>query len=86
MKAIEKYYSVAELSVLLSICPRTVKRRLKAGEFGQAVVNLGTSVEQADYRIPASGVNAYLERHQMPVPQLGIAARSIGELRRKAAA
>lgn len=80
MKAVEKFYTVAEVSLLLGLCTKTVLRKLKAQEFGDQVVNLG-GAERADYRVP-SGLNAYLERHRV-FAEPGITARSIGELRRK---
>ena len=83
MKAVEKFYSVAETALLLSLCTKTIIERLKAGDLGSAVVNLG-SPERPDYRIPASGINAWLEASRV-FSEPGIAARSVGELRRKAA-
>lgn len=83
MRAVEKFYSVAETALLLSLCPKTVIGKLKARELGEDVVNLG-SEERPDYRIPASGINAWLARRRV-FSELGIAARSPGELRRKAA-
>lgn len=83
MKVVEKYYTVQEAALLLSVSTRTIERRLSAREFGD-VVNLGTADRPA-YRIPASGLNAYLEAHKL-FTEPGIAARSIGELRRKDAA
>lgn len=83
MKAVEKYYTVQEAALLLSVSTRTIERRLAGRELGE-VVNLGTA-ERPVYRIPASGLNAYLEKHKVS-SEPGIAARSIGELRRKAAA
>jgi hypothetical protein len=47
------------------------------------VVNIGTT-EQPDYRIPASAINAWLSARRV-FPEPGIAARTVGELRRKAA-
>jgi excisionase family DNA binding protein len=81
--AVEKYYTIQEAALLLSVSTRTIERKLAAREFG-AAVNLGT-VDRPVYRIPASGLNAYLEQHQVST-EPGIAARSIGELRRKDAA
>lgn len=83
MKALEKYYTVPEASLLLGLCTKTVWRKLKAKEFGDQVVNLG-SVERPEYRIPASGLNEYLNRHRV-FSEPGVAARSVGELRRKVA-
>lgn len=76
------YYSVAEVSLLMRLHEKTVLLKMHDGEFGDGVVNLGTEAGP-DYRIPASGVNAYLERRRI-FREPGIAARSIGELRRKA--
>lgn len=87
MRAVEKYYSVAEACLLLSLCSKTVLERLKARELGEDVVNLG-SEQRPDYRIPASGLNAWLDRRRVfsetSFPN-GIAARTPGELRRKLA-
>jgi len=58
MSAVEKYYSVTETCLLLSVSADTVLRRIKAGDFGQGVINLSTP-ERPDYRIPASGINAW---------------------------
>ena len=85
LKAVEKFYSVAEVSLLVSLCTKTVLEKLHAREFGTEVVNLGTA-QRPDYRIPACGINAWLAARRVfsevsPTP--GIAARSIGELRRK---
>ncbi len=87
MRAVEKFYSVAETALLLSLCTKTVIEKLKARSFGVEVVNLGSEA-RPDYRIPASGINAWLEsRRVFSFSQdAGIAARSTGELRRKAAA
>lgn len=83
MKAVEKYYTILEAALLLSVSTRTIERKVAARELGD-VVNLGT-IDRPVYRIPASGLNAYLEAHKLSA-EPGIAARSIGELRRKAAA
>jgi hypothetical protein len=58
-----------------------VRERIHAREFGHGVVNLGGA--RADYRIPASGINAYLARRKIFMEEPGILARSVGELRRK---
>ena len=83
MRAVEKYYSVTETCLLLSVSSDTVIRRMRAGEFGPDCVNLG-SAAGPDFRIPASGINAWLERCRV-YTEPGIAARSVGELRRKVA-
>lgn len=86
MKALELYYTPEETSVLVKLHVKTVREKLIAGEFGRDVVNLGSD-QRPDYRIPASGVNAYLHGRRLfsePSEDMGIPARSIGELRRKA--
>ena len=40
--------------------------------------------ERPDYRLPASGINAWVAARRV-FPEPGIAARSVGELRRKSA-
>lgn len=82
MNAVEMHYTVAEVALLLRLHPKTVIRKMKAMEFGQAY-NLGTE-QRPDWRLPACGINGYLERHRL-FSEPGIAARSVGELRRKAA-
>jgi len=85
MRAVEKFYSVPETALLLSLCTKTVIEKLKARELGEEVVNLGTE-QRPDYRIPASGINAWLNSRRVFSEALadpGIAARSVGELRRK---
>ena len=84
MRIIEMHYSVAEAALLLRCCTKTILEKLRGGELGTEVVNLG-SKERPDYRIPASGLSAFLERRRV-FREPGIAARSIGELRRKSAA
>jgi len=84
MRAVEKFYSVAETALLLSLCTKTVIAKLKARELGEEVVNLGSEA-RPDYRIPASGINAWLAARRV-FSEIGIAARSTGELRRKATA
>jgi hypothetical protein len=84
MKAVEFFYTVQETSLLLRLCDKTIVAKLKAGEFGADVVNLGSEL-RADYRIPASGINDYLAAKRV-LATPGIAARTTGELRRKAAA
>lgn len=83
MNVVEMFYTVPESALLLRLCTKTVICKLKRGEFGEDVVNLG-SAERPDYRIPASGLNGYLAARRV-FCDLGIAARSVGELRRKAA-
>src|SRR4051812_28939553 len=87
-RAVEKYYSVEEAMFLLGYtCSKTIIRKIKAGDFGSDVVDLGEN--QPDYRIPASGLNAFLDRRRLfsesdsSNTDMGISARTIGELRRK---
>lgn len=84
MKAVEMYYTVQELSLLLRLHEKTVVTKLRAGEFGSAVVNLGSEL-RPDYRLPASSVNSFLEGRRFFPNTIGIAARNESELRRKAA-
>jgi excisionase family DNA binding protein len=85
MSVAEKYYSVAEVALLLSCSADTVKRRIKSGKLGLGVVNIGEDGKGADWRVPASGLNAYLQaRRLFNEAEPGVTARSIGELRRKA--
>ena len=87
MRAVEKFYSVAETALLLSLSTKTVIEKLKARDLGEEVVNLGSDA-RPDYRIPASGINGWLEARRIFSfsQDAGIAARNIGELRRKVAA
>lgn len=80
MKVVEMHYTALEVAMLLRLHRLTVVAKMKAGEFGQAY-NAGTE-KQPDWRIPASGVNAWLESRRL-FTELGVAARSGGELRRK---
>jgi hypothetical protein len=78
----EKYYAPYQVADLLSVSTKTVLRRLKDGEFGDKVVNVGNA-DKPLYRIPASAVNAFAERHQVVTEEPGITARSEQDLRRK---
>lgn len=84
MRAVEKYYSIQEVALLVSLHESTIITKMKARDFGDDVVNLGSD-QRPDYRIPASGVNAWLAARRL-FSEPGIAARSVGELRRKSAA
>lgn len=85
-RAVEVYYTVCETGLLLGLCTKTVLIKLKAQCFGVGVVNLG-SAARPDYRIPASGINVYLDRCRVfsESESKPVSARSVGELRRKAA-
>jgi hypothetical protein len=85
MKAVESYYTVQRAAVLLDLSDRTIKDLAKAGKFGREVVDLGTETKP-DLRIPASGINGYLHSRRLfseSVTDEPIAARTVGELRRK---
>jgi hypothetical protein len=74
-RAVERYYSVSEAGMLLGFSGRWIRDRIRSGELA-GVVECG-----AELRIPASGINAYLDRHQYL--EAGIPARTAGELKRK---
>lgn len=83
MKVVELYYTQVQIAALLgNRTTRWAIERIKAGDFGSAVVKDGD-----EYLVPASAVNSYLEaRRLFPAPGIEpIPARSEGELRRKAA-
>lgn len=84
-KAVEKYYTISDTSCFLALHPKTVTERMKAGALGPDCVNLG-SPAAPDYRIPASGINCYLDASRLAWEPGGIPARNIAELRRKVAA
>ena len=81
-KAVEAYYTIKMVSALLCLHGKTISLKLRAGEFGRDVVNLGSEAAP-DWRIPASGINAYLDARKPFTEPEPISARSIGELRRK---
>lgn len=55
-RVVELYYTVGDLCTLLRYSDTWVKLRIKAGEFGPDVLDIN-----GEYRIPASGVNTFLE-------------------------
>lgn len=65
-KAVEKYYSVDDVALLLGFSPRWVHSRIQDGSFGALTrgSNGPVKVGGSDWRIPASAVNSYLERWQ----------------------
>lgn len=81
-RGVEMYYSVRQAELLLGLCSKTLIAKLKAREFGGGVVNLGSEM-RPDYRIPASGLNAWLDSRRVFSESSPIAARSVGELRRR---
>lgn len=88
MKVVEKYYSTQELQLLVGFGEKWWRQRAQAGDLTlrDAAGNLVSQPLQlaGELRIPASAVNAYLERCPY-VYDAGIAARNQGELRRKLA-
>jgi hypothetical protein len=84
MRVAEMHYTVAEVALMLRLHEKTVLVKMHGRQFGEAVVNLG-SPERPDYRIPASGVNGYLESNRVFRDEPGVCARTVGELRRKVA-
>lgn len=82
MNVVELHYTVDEVCLLLRLHRETVIKRMRAGEFGTEVANLG-SEQRPDYRIPSSAIKSHLAEHFI-FTEPGIAARSLGELRRKA--
>ncbi len=82
IKAIEKYYTVQQLACLLEFDASTIRAKAAQGQFGPGVLNVGGK----DIRIPASGVNAWIENNRLVAMDLEpIAARTVGELGRKIA-
>jgi hypothetical protein len=78
---IEKYYRGKDVALLLDFSDKWVLQRVKAGDFGSCFYVAG------DWRIPASGVNAFINRHAVARGVVGepVPARTEGELRRKLA-
>lgn len=70
------HYTVGELACLLRFSEQWVRERIKAGDFGDQVLNI-----RGDLRVPASAVNAFLARWSSPA--VGVAGRSAGELLRR---
>ena len=85
-RAIEKHYSVSETAFLLGYSPAWVRQtfcEIKS-PYCRDVVKDGK-----DFRIPASAINAWRDAHllrQLAPGDMGIAARSETELKRKLAA
>jgi hypothetical protein len=84
--AIEKYYTVSAVALLLDFSTKWVTEQLLAGQFGKCI-RLGSG-RTADYRIPASGINGWIARNSIGLdahaPVEPIAAQNQGQLRRKA--
>lgn len=80
MKVCQAYYRVADLVVLLRFSDSYIRRQIRAGEFGPRKDIIST--DGGELRIPATGVNFFLERHSFEPPN-GVQARTPGELKRK---
>jgi predicted DNA-binding transcriptional regulator AlpA len=86
MNLVEAFYSHRQLCVLLGKSNRSIVDKIRTGEFGDQVI-----LDGWDYLVPASAVNEWIEHRRLfPEPAepstAPIAARSEGELRRKAKA
>jgi hypothetical protein len=96
---VEHWYTVSSAAERLDMHPKTVIEKLLGGAFGDRVTDLAPPTpdgkrKKPNYRIPASGINAYLAARRLfpeatsPMgvndPDDSIPARSLGELRRKA--
>lgn len=82
-RAVEKYYSVSETAWLLSFSNSWGREKISQGTFA------GTVKIDDDFRIPASAINTFIDAHEMKFldpSQMGIAARSDTELKRKISA
>src|SRR5690349_14551001 len=64
-RRVEHYYAPAALAVKLDVAPRTIVDWAKAGEFGSGVINLCPQSDRGDWRIPESGVLAFIERRRL---------------------
>lgn len=87
-RAVEKYYSLRELSFLIGFAERFWRERAQSGEL---TLNdeQGNVISQpleiaGELRVPSSAVNAYLAKHPYRY-DAGIKARNQAELRRKIA-
>lgn len=77
---LEVHVSPKQIGYLMNLSETTIRRKIQSAMFGHLVVNL-----DGDLRVPQSAVNGFLAAHRF-VESPGIKARTIGELRRKAAA
>lgn len=89
MSAVEHYYTVQQLAFLLQFDRKTILVWVRDGRFGSGCLN----VDGKDVRVPASGVNEFARNQRIDAPGRledvdlePIAARTAGELKRKAAA
>jgi hypothetical protein len=79
-RAVEKYYSVTQVAFLLSFSEQWVRDNLESFP--------GSVRIDDDIRIPSSGINHFLDNHTIKavdqaIAEMGIAARSETELKRK---
>ena len=86
-RVVEKYYSPRELSCLLGFDEKFWRQRAKDGEFtlftdGQTEPVCTPLEISGELRIPATAVNAWLQRHPYRY-DAGVKARNAVELRRR---
>jgi hypothetical protein len=84
-KVVEKYYSPAEMALLLSMSEHWIRLRCQDGTFVVRVADEIISqpiVVAGEIRIPASAINAWIAQHPY-VYDSGIKARNRGELARR---
>lgn len=77
---VEFYYTVSQVSGLLQVHEKTVRGWIRAGNM--AGVNLGSNGKGCRWRISAGEVERFLTGTRRSAP---VAARSVGELKRKEA-
>lgn len=77
-RAVEMYYSAEAVGLLLGFSSRWVRERIGAGDLLRCVELSG------EWRVPASAVNEFLGRHELPQVS-SVPARTVGELRRRCA-
>lgn len=65
-RAIEMHYSPEQVSLLLGMSSRWVRDRIQAGDFGDPAQDGPVLLGGTDWRIPASGLNRYLDAQRAP--------------------
>lgn len=78
---VEKFYSTAEVGMLLGFGLKWVRKHLGEFQAHGTVVNV-----DGDWRLSASAINGYLESRTVALPKQGepgVYARSATELKRK---
>ena len=78
LRAIELYFSVAQIATNLMHSKTWVNNQIKAGEFGDYLREGGPN---GQIRVPVSGYLKYLEKHNVRVSDL--AGTGSGEWRRR---